>query len=136
MKKTGLILLVVVILGGWVVKDSEAGQWCWDMDFDEYMKLSFTKNDPSFPFWTLSGMSYTPGGSIMPVAGTMVKSADGKRRLLTLTITNAEAISWFGYADIDAQTKNGTIIFYCANSDTYSTGHSLTKVNCSSLPAP
>jgi hypothetical protein len=136
MKKAGLLLLVLVILGGWTVKDSDAGQWCWDMDFGEYMKLSFTKNDPNFPFWTLSGMSYAPGESIMPVAGTMVKNANGTRRLLTLTITNADATSWFGYADIDALTKNGTIIFYCANSDTYSTGHTLTKVDCRTLPAP
>ena len=136
MKKAGLLLLVFVILGGWAVKDSEAGQWCWDLGLGEYMKLSFAKNDPNFPFWTLSGMTYVPGESILPVAGTMVKNDDGTRRLLTLTATNEDAISWFMYMDIDARTKNGTIITYCANDDTYGTAHTLTKVDCKALPKP
>ena len=136
MKKAGLILLVLVILGSWAIKDSEAGQWCWDIGFNEYLKLSFAKNDPNFPFWTLSGFDYLLGADILPIAGTMVKNADGTRRLLTGTTTNPDGISWFMYADIDAQTKNGTIIFYCPNNDTYDTAHTLTKIDCKTMPAP
>ena len=137
MKKVGLILLLLVILGGWTVKDSEAGQWCWQLaDSNLYMKLSFAKNDPNFPFWTLSGMVYEPGISLEPVSGTMVKNADGTRRLLTLTMTNADGISWLMYADIDAHTKNGPMIGYCPNNDSYDDNHPLTKVNCSTMPAP
>jgi len=136
MKKVGLILLLLMILGGWAVKDSEAGQWCWDLGLGEYMKLSFAKNDPNFPFWTLSGMTYVPGESILPVAGTMVKNADGTRRLLTLTMTNTDGISWLMYADIDAQTKSGPMIGYSPNYDSYDPAHTLGKVPCSSLPRP
>ena len=136
MKKARLLLLVLVILGGWAIKDSEAGQWCWDLGLGEYMKLSFAKNDPNFPFWTLSGMTYAPGEGILPVTGTMVKNADGTRRLLTGTMADADGISWFMYADIDARTQNGTCIYYCPNSDAYSTAHTMTKVPCSSLPKP
>ena len=136
MKKAGLLLLVLVILGGWAIKDTEAGQWCWDLGNGEYVKISFAKNDPNYPFWTLAGIWYSPGNPILPISGTMVKNADGTRRLLTLNMTNLDALSWVGYADIDANTKNGPIIFYLANNDTYSTAHTLTKVSCSSLPAP
>ena len=136
MKKAGLLLLVLAILGAWAIKDSEAGQWCWDAGSGEYMKLSFAKNDQNYPFWTLAGIWYSPGNPILPISGTMVKNADGTRRLLTLNMTNPDALSWVGYADIDALTKNGPIIFYLANNDTYSTAHTLTKVSCSSLPAP
>ena len=136
MKKTGLLLLVLVILGCWAVKDSEAGQWCWDAGSGEYMKLSFAKNDPNYSFWTLAGIWYSPGNPILPISGTMAKNADGTRRLLTLNMTNPDALSWVGYADIDALTKNGPIIFYLANNDSYSTAHTLTKVDCKTLPAP
>ena len=137
MKKIGLILLLLVILGGWTVNDLEAGQWCWQLaDSNLYMKLSFAKNDPSYPFWTLSGMVYEPGISLEPVSGTMVKNADGTRRLLTLTMTNADGISWLMYADIDAQTKSGPMIGYSPNYDSYDPAHTLSKVPCSSLPTP
>jgi len=52
MKKAGLLLLMLVILGGWVVKDSEAAQWCWqfELDSDFYLKLTVLKPDPLSPF--------------------------------------------------------------------------------------
>jgi len=135
MKKAGLLLLVLLILGGWAIKDSQAGQWCWDIDGD-YIKVSFAKNDPSYPFWLLSGIIYQPNVYLSPVDGIMVKNADGTRRLLTLNITHPNAVLWYGYADIDALTKNGLVTFYGVNDNVYDIAHTLTKVPCSSLPRP
>ncbi len=136
MKKAGLILLVLVVVGSWAVKDSGAGQWCFDLGNGEYAKISFAKNDPNYPFWLISGILYEPNTYFAPVDGIMVKSPDGTRRLLTLNLTFENAVLWYGYADIDARTKNGVVTFYGINDDVYDNAHSLTKVNCSSLPAP
>jgi hypothetical protein len=137
MKKVGLLLLVVVILGGWAVKDSEAAQLCWQLTAADFVKLSYVKNDASYPFWTLSGMWYEPGYAIIPLDGAMVKNADGTRRILTLSgafpgATNTYLIS----ADIDATTKNGTFTIHYVDAGVGDLTLSFTKVNCNTLPAP
>jgi hypothetical protein len=141
MKKAGLVLLVLVILGSWAVKDSEAGQWCWQFAAypDDYMKLSVTKPDPLYPFWSLHGMWYNSlSPYIIPLVGSMVKSADGTQRLLTLEGTYPGGTLNFAInAQIDAVTKNGTFhIYYIEQTGDSLGSFPLNKVKCSTLPAP
>lgn len=141
MKKAGLILLVLVILGGWAFKGSEAGQWCWQFTGypDNYIKLSFAKPDPLYPYWSLNGMWYVPGESIVPLVGTMVKSADGTQRLLNLNgaIPGTTGLSqaYQMEAVIDSLTKNGTIyIYYTISTD--NSAFAINNLKCSTLPSP
>ena len=90
MKKVGLLFLVLVMLGCWIVKDSEAAQWCWQFTEEDFIKLSVERNDPIYPFWSLNGVWYE-GICIVPLVGTMVKSADGTEKMLTLYGTSIDA---------------------------------------------
>jgi hypothetical protein len=138
MKKAGLFLLVLVILGGWAIKDSEAGQWCWQFQDDPnfYLRLSVVRPDPNYPFWSLNGMWYSQGFLVMPLVGTMAKSSDGTRRILTLFGTSTEGFPQSFRGEIDAVTKDGSLYFYDFNAGTTGLLSDLTKVKCSTLPAP
>jgi hypothetical protein len=138
MKKAGLVLLVLMILVSYMVKDSEAAQWCWELSgVNQYIKVSVVKPDPLYPYWSLNGITYVPDMILLPVAGTMVKSADGTQRFLTLWGAYPPTGAILGLdAVIDAETKNGTcgilgIIPFSAR-ETFP----LQKVPCSTLPAP
>jgi hypothetical protein len=141
MKKVGLVLLVLVILGGYMVKDSEAGQWCFQLDgFAEYVKLNVTRPDPLLPYWTLNGVWYHSSFHfIAPVSGTMVKSPDGTQRLLGISGTFIDAgvfnEVYQAQAIIDSATKNGTLYIWYDTSNT-SSNFPFTKVNCGTVPPP
>jgi hypothetical protein len=139
MKKAGCILLILVIVGGWAVKDSQAAQWCFELATGNYLKLSVVKPDPNYPFWSLNGIWYVPDSFIIPLVGTMVKSADGTERLLNLQGTLAGDTAMTATqqmeAVIDSVTKSGSVFIY------YPIGGSnlewsFTKRQCSTLPAP
>jgi hypothetical protein len=135
MKKAGLFLLVLVIWGGLVIKGSEAAQWCLQTDANQYFKLSVVKPDPLYPYWSLNGITYVPELVVIPVAGTMVKSADGSERLLTLsggingTVMEIDAV-------FDPETKTGTWNIIGISPPSAKETYTLEKVPCSSLPKP
>ena len=139
MKKAGLLFLVLVIFGSFSVKDSEAAQWCWQLAGSDYIRLSVAKPDPLYPFWSLDGMWYNPGSYVIPVTGTMVKSADGTQRLLNLngTLPGATTLSqaYQMEAVIDSLTRDGTIFIYYTILGT-NLEFSFNKLKCSTLPAP
>ncbi len=136
MKKAGFIILVLVILGGWTVKGSEAEQWCWkSTEISQYIKLSVVKPDPSYPFWSLNGITYVPNMVVIPVGGTMVKSADGTERLLVLFGgINGNVLEMD--AAIDTVTKNGTVGILGISPPIARETFTIEKVSCSSLPKP
>ena len=137
MKKTGLVFLALMVLVCYAVKDSEAAQWCWQFADDPnfYLRLSVVRSDPNYPFWSLNGMWYSDF-SIMPLVGTMAKSSDGTGRILTLFGTAGSGFPQSFRGEIDAVTKDGSLYFYDFNAGTTGLLSDLTKVKCSTLPAP
>ena len=136
MKKTGLVSLVLMILVSFAVKDSEAAQWCLQSPgVSQYFKLSVVKPDASYPYWSLNGITYVPNVVVIPVAGTMVKSADGLDRLLTLFGgINGTALE----IDVvfDPETKTGTWNILGISPPSPKETYDLEKVPCSSIPKP
>jgi hypothetical protein len=135
MRKVGLLLLILVILGGWAVKGSEAGQWCWELTPVDFVKLSYAKNDASYPFWTLNGIWYEPApyNSLIPLDGTMIKNGDGTQRIFMLTGSLASNNNYLIRAVIDTATKNGTFSIHYVNGGG-ETDVPMTKVPCNTLP--
>ena len=84
-------------------------------------------------------MWYVPGESVVPLVGTMVKSADGTQRLLNLNgaIHNDTGLSqaYQMEAAIDSLTKDGTIYIYYTIS-TNNSAFAINNLKCSTLPAP
>ena len=135
MKRTGLIFLVLMVLVSFAVKDSEAAQWCLQTDANQYFKLSVVKPDPLYPYWSLNGITYVPDMVVIPVGGTIVKSADGTERLLTLsgaingTVMEIDAV-------FDPETKTGTWNIIGISPPIAKETYTLEKVPCSSIPKP
>ena len=136
MKKAGLLFLVLVILGSYAIKDSEAAQWCWEFEGGgDYIKLSVIKPDSLYPFWSLNGVWYSPDSYVIPLVGTMVKSADGTERVLTIYGTYYDTQAHAINAVIDAGTKNGTFHIHYIYLDS-DLDFVINKVNCGAIPAP
>ena len=140
MKKAGLVLVVLVVFAGYGL--SQAGQWCFQVsDFTEYVKLEVNQPDTRYPYWTLDGVWYHSGWHfIAPVSGTMVKSADGTQRLLSISgsfISDTGGLInvYTAQAIIDSLTKNGTLYLYYDMTNSM-TPYGFTKVKCKEIPPP
>lgn len=140
MKKAALLFLALVVLVGFAVKESEAGQLCWKFDgYNDYIKVTVSNPDPLYSPKLLIGMWYSPAAYVLPLVGTMVKDIGGTPTRVSLQATYGAGSSLQNPIALDASldpvTKNGTLGIYYHNTDSVSS-FTITKINCSTAPAP
>ncbi|MFH0932877.1 MAG: hypothetical protein V1832_00990 [Nitrospirota bacterium] len=138
MKKAALFVLALVMLVGFAIQDTQAGEWCWQDGNGEYIKVTVAKPDPLLPHKSLNGIWYSPSSWLLPVVGTTDKDTGGTSRRVGLHGTYLSGADLYDYvldATIDPVTKNGTIYIYSSFLGV-TNSFSLTKIDCATAPAP
>lgn len=87
MKKVCLVLMTLVMLGGFFIATADAGQVCWQIDstnnnFDGYVNMVVSGGKLSR---SVHGVLYSSVGLYLPIAGNMVKYPDGSKWFMQLS---------------------------------------------------
>lgn len=135
MKKLVVLCALVLVVTGFSAVKSEAGLLCYSADgFTDIFKFSVT----SFNGQKLAtGRWYTPSGYNIPIVGAMIKDSSGNKvygfngSVDGLAGNQAAVLN----VVINPITKNGTWSFYMLPGGLSNAG-TLTKISCSSAPAP
>ena len=135
MKKALFVLLAIVAVVGFGVKDSVAGQLCWRTEDNTVFKLVTGLPDPAYPWAKSLNGVWIFGGFAVPVTGSMVKSPYGTQLLINLDGTLPNMSTHYGMrGHVGPVSKNGTITIYHSNTGGFDT-EGLTKVSCKSIEA-
>ncbi len=133
MEKALFVLLAIVAVVGFGVKDSMAGQLCWRTEDNTVFKLVTGLPDPAYPWAKSLNGVWIFGGFAVPVTGSMVKS--GTQLLINLDGTLPDTSTHYGMrGQVNPVSKNGNIKIYHSNTGGFETW-GLTKVSCTSIEA-
>jgi len=139
MKKAVFMFLAAMIIIGFAMNDSMAGQLCWQKSgVSDIIKVSVT--DTGSGHKLVNGFTST-SSYLLPVTGSFEKDLDGVHRILSLNATNTYTDSWggnrscviTGVLDPSSTPKwQGTVTTDCGNGD-FVTTRDLIRINCSTL---
>ena len=133
MKKALFVLLALLAVVGFGVKDSTAGQLCWETENNTVFKLVVGIPDPAYPWAKSLNGVWIFGTYAVPVTGSMVKR--GTQLLINLDGTLPDLSTHYGmWGQVGPVSKNGTIKIYHSNTGGFETW-GLTKVSCTSIQA-
>jgi hypothetical protein len=134
MKKVALFFLALVVLAGFAMKDSEAGQLCWKLNpYTDIIKVSTSTPDSLYDHTLLNGRwrARNPGGYACPVVGSMEKHFDGVNKVVGLHATATVGGTLYSAiieATINPKTNNGT--WNLLRSDGGTISGTFTRVDC------
>jgi hypothetical protein len=137
MKKVWLVVVTVVMLGGFLVTTANAAQLCWQVDstndlLDGYINATVYGGKLTR---AVHGGYYAQGGLYFPMAGNMVKSPDDSKWYLQLNTNLFD--SYVGMLiTLNASTLSGAgnLIVIADDRNVYS--QTFTNISCKALPAP
>ena len=133
MKKVVLLFLALVMLAGFVIKDSEAGQLCWNMSpYVDVVKVSTSLPDPLYRNHKLLNGKWDDTYTVFPVVGEMEKDEDGVHKIIGLHATKFSGgilQSWVWTATIDPITKEGPWNILNPQSGSTNSG-TLVRIDC------
>lgn len=137
MKKVCLVLVTLVMLGGFFITSAEAGQLCWQVDstnndvFDGYVSLIASGGK-----WTraVHGV-YKMSGFNIPVSGNILKSADGNYWFLQVTtVMTGDHIGITATLNSSTLSGSGQLVSVGVSYAVYDM--TFTSISCKDIPKP
>jgi hypothetical protein len=135
MKKICLVLVALIISGGFFVTAAEAGQLCWQLDstddsLDGYLTVTASGGKSTR---SLHGAWYIQGSWYWPLAGNMVKRPDADLWFVQLNSTFGDSyLGIMGAVYADTLSGMGRIVRVGATN--VAEDATFIKINCKDMP--